>query len=44
VDREPIVYLVNPDYLSVIAPSVREFEFSGIYPEELASIETLRLK
>lgn len=44
VDQEPVIYLVNPNHLSAIAPALPEFRFSAIYPQPLANIETVRLK
>jgi peptide/nickel transport system substrate-binding protein len=44
VEQEQLIYLVNPDYLSAIAPSIREIRFSAIFPQALANIETVRLR
>ncbi len=44
VEQEPVIYLVNPDYLAAIAPSLRDIRFSAIFPQPLANIETMRLK
>jgi peptide/nickel transport system substrate-binding protein len=44
VDQEPIVFLVNPDYLCAIAPSVRGAQPAVAPPQVLWNIEWLRLE
>jgi peptide/nickel transport system substrate-binding protein len=44
VEQEPIIYLVNPDYLSAISPSVRGLEPVAAPPQVLWNIEWLRLE
>lgn len=44
VEQEPMIYLVNPDYLSAIGPSLGETRFSAIFPQALANVETMRLR
>jgi peptide/nickel transport system substrate-binding protein len=44
VDQEPVIYLVNPDYLSAVSPVLRQFTFSAIFPQTLANIEAVRFK
>lgn len=43
VEREPIVYLVNPDYLAAISPSLRSAQAAAAPPQILWNIEWLRL-
>ncbi len=44
VEQEPMIYLVNPDYLTAVAPSVSGLRFTSLFPQPLSNIETLRLK
>jgi peptide/nickel transport system substrate-binding protein len=44
VEQAPIVYLVNPDYLCAIAPSVRGAQPAVAPPQVLWNIEWLRLE
>ena len=44
VDQAPIIYLVNPDYLCAIAPSVRGAQPAVAPPQVLWNIEWLRLE
>ena len=39
--QEPIVYLVNPDFLSAIDPSLRGIRFSAFFPQALWNIESV---
>jgi peptide/nickel transport system substrate-binding protein len=44
VEQEPVIYLVNPDYLAAVAPSLHDIGFTAIFPQLLSNIETLRLR
>jgi peptide/nickel transport system substrate-binding protein len=44
VDQEPVIYLVNPDYLCAIAPSLRGVKPTVAPPQLLWNIESLRLE
>jgi peptide/nickel transport system substrate-binding protein len=44
VEQEPIVYLVNPDYLAAISPSLRGVQPVAAPPQILWNIESLRLE
>ncbi|HXE64971.1 MAG TPA: ABC transporter substrate-binding protein [Bryobacteraceae bacterium] len=44
MEQEPVIYLVNPDSLSAVAPGVQGVRFSALFPQSLANIETLRLQ
>lgn len=44
VEQEPIIYLLNPDALSAVAPSVQGTRFSALFPQPLTNIESLRLR
>jgi peptide/nickel transport system substrate-binding protein len=44
VDEEPIVYLVNPDYLTAISPSLHGAQPVAAPPQVLWNIEWLRLE
>jgi peptide/nickel transport system substrate-binding protein len=44
VDQAPIIFLVNPDYLCAIAPSVRGAQPAAVPPQVLWNIEWLRLE
>lgn len=44
VEQEPIIYLVNPDYLAAVAPSLRDIKFTSMFPQPLSNIETLRVR
>lgn len=44
VEQEPVIYLVNPDYLSAISPSVRGIRPTALFPQSLSDIESLRLQ
>lgn len=43
VEQEPIIYLVNPDYLAAIAPSLHGAQPAASPPQVLWNIEWLRL-
>jgi peptide/nickel transport system substrate-binding protein len=44
VEQEPIVYLVNPDYLTAISPSLHGVQPVTAPPQILWNIESLRLE
>ena len=44
VDQEPIIYLVNPDYLVAISPAVKGAQPVAAPPQILWNIESLRLE
>jgi peptide/nickel transport system substrate-binding protein len=44
VEQEPIVYLINPDYLAAISPSLRGVQPMTAPPQILWNIESLRLE
>ena len=44
VEEEPMIYLVNPDSLSAVAPSLRGVRYSALFPQALSNIESLRLE
>jgi peptide/nickel transport system substrate-binding protein len=41
VEQEPVIYLVNPDFLFAADPSIRGMRPSPRFPQELAGIETV---
>ena len=43
VEQEPVIYLVNPDYLSAIAPSLRRIRPTAVFPQSLSNVESLSL-
>ncbi len=43
VEQEPVIYLVNPDYLFAADPSIRGMRPSPIFPQALAGIESVSL-
>ncbi|HZL57604.1 MAG TPA: ABC transporter substrate-binding protein [Bryobacteraceae bacterium] len=43
-DQEPVIYLVNPDYLCAIAPSVRGAQPVVVPPQIFWNVEWLRLE
>ncbi|MDE3196928.1 MAG: ABC transporter substrate-binding protein [Acidobacteriota bacterium] len=43
-DEEPVIYLVNPDYLCAIAPSVKGAQATAAPPQALWNIERLRIE
>ena len=43
VDQEPLIYLVNPDYLAAVSPSLRGTKPAPAAPQILWNIEWLRL-
>ena len=43
VEQEPVIYLVNPDYLSAIAPSLRGIRPTALFPQSLSNVESLSL-
>jgi peptide/nickel transport system substrate-binding protein len=43
VEQEPIIYLVNPDYLAAISPAVKGAQPVAAPPQILWNIESLRL-
>ena len=44
VEQEPIIYLVNPDYLAAVSPSLRGIQPVTAPPQILWNIESLRLE
>jgi peptide/nickel transport system substrate-binding protein len=44
VDQEPVIYLVNPDCLSAVSPSLGTVGFSALFPQALSNVETLRVQ
>jgi peptide/nickel transport system substrate-binding protein len=44
VEQEPMIYLVNPDYLCAVSPSLRGVKPSVAPPQLLWNIESLRLE
>ena len=44
VEQEPIVYLVNPDYLCAIAPNLKGTQPSVTPPQVWWNVEWLRLE
>jgi peptide/nickel transport system substrate-binding protein len=44
VEQEPIIYLVNPDYLAAVSPSLRGVQPMIAPPQILWNIESLRLE
>ena len=44
VEQEPIIYLVNPDYLAAISPSLHGAQVAAAPPQVLWNIEWLRLE
>ena len=43
VEQEPVIYLVNPDFLFAADPSIRGMRPSPLFPQELAGIESVSL-
>jgi len=43
VEQEPVVYLVNPDFLFAADPLIRGMRPSPLFPQELAGIEAVSL-
>jgi peptide/nickel transport system substrate-binding protein len=44
VEQEPVIYLVNPDFLSAEAPAIRGIRPSALFPQSLADVESLSLQ
>jgi peptide/nickel transport system substrate-binding protein len=44
VEAEPVIYLVNPDYLFAADPGIRGMRPSAVFPQALAGIEAVGLK
>jgi peptide/nickel transport system substrate-binding protein len=44
VEQEPVIYLVNPDSLSAIAPSLHGVRSSALFPQTLSNVESLSLQ
>jgi peptide/nickel transport system substrate-binding protein len=44
MEQEPVIYLVNPDSLSAIAPSLRGLRSSALFPQTLSNVESLSLQ
>ena len=43
VEQEPVIYLLNPDFLSATAPSLRGIESTPLFPQSLANVESIGL-
>jgi peptide/nickel transport system substrate-binding protein len=43
VEQEPVIYLVNPDFLFAADPSIRGMRPSPLFPQALAGIESVSL-
>jgi peptide/nickel transport system substrate-binding protein len=44
MEQEPVLYLVNPDYLCAVSPRVKGIELTAAPPQVLWNIEWLRLE
>jgi peptide/nickel transport system substrate-binding protein len=44
VEQEPMIYLLNPDSLSAVSPSLSGIRFSALFPQSLSNVESLRLR
>jgi peptide/nickel transport system substrate-binding protein len=44
VEQEPVIYLVNPDFLTAISPSLRGFKSTALFPQSLSNVESLNLQ
>ena len=44
VEQEPIIYLVNPDHLSAISPSLKGAQPVAAPPQILWNVEQLRIE
>jgi hypothetical protein len=44
VEQEPVNRLVNPDFLSAAAPSVRGIRSTALFPQASASAESISLQ
>ncbi len=44
VEQEPAIYLVNPDFLSAVSPSLRGVRPSALFPQLLWNVEFLSLR
>jgi peptide/nickel transport system substrate-binding protein len=40
-EQEPVIYLVNPDFLTAVDTSLRGMRFSSLFPQALANIESV---
>ena len=43
VAQEPVIYLVNPDFLFAADPSIRGLRPTPLFPQALAGIESVSL-
>jgi peptide/nickel transport system substrate-binding protein len=44
VEQEPVIYLLNPDFLYAAAPSVRGLRSTPLFPQLLANVESIGLR
>jgi peptide/nickel transport system substrate-binding protein len=44
VEQEPVIWLVNPDFLSATAPSLRGLRSTALFPQSLADVESISLQ
>jgi peptide/nickel transport system substrate-binding protein len=44
VEQEPVIYLVNPDFLYAAAPSLRGLRSTALFPQSLANVESIGLR
>ncbi len=44
VEQEPVIWLVNPDFLSAIAPSLRGLRSTALFPQSLSNVESISLQ
>jgi len=44
VEQEPVIYLVNPDFLFATAPSLRGISSTALFPQLLANVESISLR
>jgi peptide/nickel transport system substrate-binding protein len=44
VEQEPVIWLVNPDFLSATAASLRGLRSTALFPQALANIESISLR
>ena len=44
VEQEPVIYLLNPDFLTAVAPSIHGFRSTALFPQLLSNVESLSLQ
>jgi peptide/nickel transport system substrate-binding protein len=44
VEQEPVIYLVNPDFLSATAASLRGLSSTALFPQSLSNVESISLR